>query len=339
MFENIQFLSYKIPKPVTPSAVKHELRAPENSDTVIRSTEHYPDVPENMKNADFYIAGGIDIFSRPPMIDFALQNLYHMEAFSVFHCDRNFFTKRKDYASYLLLYTYEGRGLLEYENRTYHLGAGDGFFIDCRLPHLYKTEGALWKHSVFHLNGPLLPSIFKQFLLNNTIVFSQPLTGSYQASLEKLLHIYSSTQPYRDWQASNCISDLLTDLLIASYSTADAYISIPENFRQLIKYMEDHFSSSITLDDLSKSFGMSKYYLSREFKKYTGFSPIDYLIQLKIEHAKYLLHSTTLPANKISHISGIHDMNNFTNLFKKRTGMTPGQYRKTANTSVQLISR
>jgi AraC-like DNA-binding protein len=84
---------------------------------------------------------------------------------------------------------------------------------------------------------------------------------------------------------------------------------------------------------MSKFSGISKYYLSREFKKYTGFSPNDYLIQLRVDHAKYLLLSTTLPANKISHIVGIHDMNNFNNLFKRKTGITPGKYRSSYATN------
>lgn len=107
-----------------------------------------------------------------------------------------------------------------------------------------------------------------------------------------------------------------------------APLDVPENFHYLIKYMENNFSSHLSLDYLAHFTGISKYHFSREFKKYTGFSPNDYLVQLRIEHAKSLLLSTTIPANKIAHMTGIHDINNFTNLFKKKTGMTPGEYRK-----------
>ena len=68
-------------------------------------------------------------------------------------------------------------------------------------------------------------------------------------------------------------------------------------------------------------------HFSSEFKKYTGFSPNDYLITLRINRAKSMLKNTTLPAAKIAHEVGIHDLNNFTNLFKKKTGMTPILFR------------
>ena len=94
--------------------------------------------------------------------------------------------------------------------------------------------------------------------------------------------------------------------------------------------MENNYTQKLTLDYLAEFACMNKYYLSKEFKKYTGFSPNDYLISLRINRAKQLLEGSSLPASKIAHEVGIHDINNFTNLFKKKTGMTPIQYRTTA---------
>ncbi len=312
MFENIRFHSYQVTKPVTSEIIKSKL-----------SGQSYSD---NIKKADFSISGSIDIFPKPPVKDFALQNLYYMEGFSIFTCEKNFFTQRRDYHSYLILYTYKGKGQLEYDGKIYRLSEGDGFFIDCRLPQLYRVEGDFWKHSVLHLNGPLIPALFKQFCSSGSVVFSQPISGGYQTGLEKLLSLYDTPHPYRDWLVSDCISNILTGLL--ADSSAGSIPAIPDYLRNVIAYMENHFSSAITLDYLSRFSGISKYYLSREFKKYTGFSPNDYLISLRVEYAKNLLLSTSLPANKVAHIAGIHDMNNFTNLFKKKTGMTPGQFRK-----------
>ena len=326
MFENIKFLSYQITDPVTPVAVKSKYSANQDS----YNNHHTPsNLPANLKNADFLISGRIETFPRPPITDFTVKNLFHMEAFSIFHCDKNFFTQRKDYNSYLILYTYNGNGLLEYLDKIYTLSEGDGFFIDCNIPHRYQTYGNHWKHSVLHLNGPLLSHIFNQYIQNGSAVFSQPVIGKYQTALENLLTLYSTAQPYRDLYASNRISNILLDLLSTSYSNNERNSLVPETLQYLIEYMEHHFSSDLTLDFLSEFSGISKYYLSREFKRYTDFSLYDYLIQLRIDHAKSLLQSTTLPANKIAHSVGIHDANNFTNLFKKKVGMTPGQYRKT----------
>jgi len=338
MFENIQFYTYEIEEPVTPNKI--DIRhIPRLKQEAWQNAVSHPllfleefgtsdDLPANMQHADFLITGKLQSFFRPPISEFALQNLYHLEAFSIFHCGRNFFTKRSEYASYLILYTYNGNGILEYEGKKYHLGEGDGFLIDCMKPHMYKTTGDNWTHSVLHINGPLISPLFEQYMQNGSALFSQSITGNYQSSLERLLTIYSTAQPYRDWQASHCLSAILTDLLASSLHSSDKSVAMPENMQYLIGYMENNFSADLTVEYLSKFSGISRSHLTREFKKYTGYAPNDYLIQLRIEQAKKLLESSQFSANQIAHMVGIHDVNNFTNLFRKKVGMTPGRYRK-----------
>jgi len=84
-----------------------------------------------------------------------------------------------------------------------------------------------------------------------------------------------------------------------------------------MKYIENNYSNNLTLEYLAEFSKIDKFYLSREFKKYTGFSPYDYLISVRIEEAKHLLSTTSLSAVKIGVSVGIVDFNNFTRLFKK----------------------
>ena len=130
--------------------------------------------------------------------------------------------------------------------KNYSLGPGDGFFIDCRVPHLYRTEGDVWKHGVFHLNGPLVPALFSRYMENGSVSFYQPFTGNYQKKLEELLSIYGSVQPCRDWLASDCISSILTDLLRNASEEKETDSPVPENLRYLISYMEKHFTQALT---------------------------------------------------------------------------------------------
>lgn len=97
---------------------------------------------------------------------------------------------------------------------------------------------------------------------------------------------------------------LLTYLLIPTRIHTEE-TEIPQNIRFLIKYMENNYQSHMSLDYLAEFACINKYYLSREFKKYTGFSPNDYLISLRINAAKNLLLNTALPAAKIAHEVGI----------------------------------
>lgn len=331
MFENIQFFHYQFPLPNAAAIMNREnIRSrtailPKFADEGLKLSNLEQD--DNIKNATFSQPKKIAAFMRPPVQEESLRSLYYMEAFSIFTCGSGFFTRRKDYHSYQIIYTYEGKGRLDYAGKTYHLNPGDGFFIDCVEPHYYCTQGPHWKHSVLHMNGPLLPLLYQKYIKKGTVTFRLPITGHYQKNLEQLLHIYSNASPCRDWEAADCISHMLTELLKMPGDESIQNQKIPKNIQYLITYMENHFSANLTLDSLAEFSGISKYHLSREFKNYTGYSPVDYLIQLRIEHARTLLKSTDMPANKIAHTVGIHDINNFTKLFKKKTGMTPGKFR------------
>ena len=93
--------------------------------------------------------------------------------------------------------------------------------------------------------------------------------------------------------------------------------------------MNSNYTQDLSLDFLSKFSNISKYYLTREFKKYTGFTPYNYLISLRIDAAKKLLCTTNIPISQVGEAVGINDINNFINLFKKRTGTTPALFRNT----------
>ena len=278
-------------------------------------------------NTNFCISGSVDAFQRPPISDFARQNLFYIQDFDIFHYQFGSFTERSGFDSFLLLYTYDGSGSLTYEGKTYPLKSGDGFFINCMNYHLYKVEGNHWDTGILHINGILLPALYEMFQEHYEPIFHEELNGQLHQDIHKLLKTYQDPQYYRDWQASSCIDQLLNHLLILSHAN-NVLHDTPDNIRYLIKYIESNFAQPLTLDSLAAFANTSKFYLSREFKKHTGYSPNEYIISLRIERAKSLLKNTTLPVYAIAHEIGIHDINNFTNLFKKRVGMTPTQYRK-----------
>lgn len=320
MFEDIVFKTTEAPQRLTSRGLN-----PEH----LENEEYNKDA---LRDSNFLIWGSVDSFHKPPVSDFAKQNLYYMQDFDIFHYRFGSFTERKNFKSFLILYTYNGSGILQYRGRRYTLNTGDGFFINCMEYHLYKVADQNWDTGILHIDGPLLGAFFEQYMQSGSPLFHDSLNGHFQQYLEKLLHLYNTPTLYRDWQVSTCIDNLLNHLLLLSSKEERERSRIPENIRYLIKYMDSNYNQPLTLDYLAEFSNVTKFYLSREFKKYTGFSPNDYLISLRIDHAKHLLKDTTLPASKIAHQVGIHDINNFTNQFKRKTGMTPIQYRKSETT-------
>lgn len=98
---------------------------------------------------------------------------------------------------------------------------------------------------------------------------------------------------------------------------------------EALKYLETQYGSgSITIQTVADYLGVDRSYLHRLFKKVTGTSPQEYLLDLRIRKACGLLRQTDLPVTVIALSVGYEDTLYFSRLFKKKKGISPSGYRK-----------
>lgn len=95
----------------------------------------------------------------------------------------------------------------------------------------------------------------------------------------------------------------------------------------ILDYFDNNYMENISLDDLAKNMYMSSVYVSKVFKEKTGESPINYLINLRLEKAKDLLISTESPIKAIAQSVGYKDAYYFSKLFKKYYEHSPCKFR------------
>lgn len=95
----------------------------------------------------------------------------------------------------------------------------------------------------------------------------------------------------------------------------------------IIKFMEENYMRSISLDGISKDIYLSPVYLSKIFKEETGESPINYLIKIRIDKAKELLDKGELSVKVVARMVGYDDPYYFSKLFKKYYGCAPSKYK------------
>jgi len=115
--------------------------------------------------------------------------------------------------------------------------------------------------------------------------------------------------------------------LIASVNRAvGMQFSSNRQVNDILLYLNDHLSESLTLNDIAEKFYISSYHLSHLFKKYMGMTCIECVHWMRIEKAKELLKNTNLSIKEISERTGYSNLNNFYMHFKKLTGMTPKVY-------------
>jgi AraC-like DNA-binding protein len=100
-----------------------------------------------------------------------------------------------------------------------------------------------------------------------------------------------------------------------------------------LEYMEDLYDKNISLDELSKHSNISKYHYIRSFKKLFKTTPYGYLTNLRVLKAKVLLQTTELSISEISFNLGYENHSHFSLNFKKSTGFSPYQFRKSQKKS------
>lgn len=96
------------------------------------------------------------------------------------------------------------------------------------------------------------------------------------------------------------------------------------------RYLEDNYMFDLSLDSVGEILHISPAYLSAQFKKYQKMNFLDCLTELRINAAKELLADPFRSSAEVASMVGYEDASYFARAFKKRTGMTPIQYRRQA---------
>ena len=269
-------------------------------------------------SADFQLSGYVDVLNIIPQPDDQWKAHMYLQSFSLMYSGFDYFTNRDKSDTYLIIYTVSGNGKLEYQGQSYELHPTDIIWIDCHNRHLYATQGEFWEHMDLHINGQGVLLYYQEFIRrSNPVIKGDDL---FMKDLENLLDSYSLMISHR---IENMLNHLVIKKSREEENETESYYSI----EKMVSYINKHYNERITLDDLSANSGISKFHLSREFKKITGFPPNEYIINLRLEHAKRMLDNTSLNVKEIAQSVGIENEAYFSRLFRNRTGISPNTYR------------
>lgn len=231
--------------------------------------------------------------------------------------------------SYYLLYCIDGKGRVSLGRET-----GTLLFSPDSLSLFYsKTTVSLIPESetfsfyLYELSGGATESYHA--LLGNRI-FSLPDFPQIQNTLpmfQTLRRISNHSGAVPPMISNKLFTDLFTELFLGQKKTGNSLPGAPNHVADLKNWCDTHYAEKFSLDELADSFRVSKYKLCRDFSSYFAISPLQYLNQQRISHAKNLLLTTNDRIYEIGNAVGIENTNHFINLFKKYTGTTPNEFR------------
>lgn len=103
---------------------------------------------------------------------------------------------------------------------------------------------------------------------------------------------------------------------------------VDTSIKTAITYINKNYANSITLNDISNKLHLNPSYFSNKFKQVNGISFVEYLNQVRINHAQKLLLETKLSVTEIALRCGFENGNYFGDVFRRVNGISPSQYRK-----------
>jgi YesN/AraC family two-component response regulator len=262
---------------------------------------------------------------------------------------------------YILYFVKSGDLYIKEKAKEYHLAKGDLLLLEPDIEH-YGFKEASCHYYYFHFKHPKISRVTDK----SYDEISKELIAKRKSSLySEYLNYISDTNPefylpkYYHYENENELMSLLVNANSDYYQRYEGYkttvslklleilIKISRDYtstkiensqphfskafakcRNIQHYLNSNYQNKITSVHIEEAFESNYDYLNRVFQKMTGFTILNYLNILRINHAKDLFDSTPIKVSEVGYLVGIDDPYYFSKLFKKITGMTPSQYIK-----------
>ncbi len=177
----------------------------------------------------------------------------------------------------------------------------------------------------------LFTSLFGENIkFQSVFIDSDPIDHTIIEILRQIVNIYKDKALGYGFIIKAKFSELFATLIMHKrfiYSVKSNE-QIPNEFKNLMNYVHEHYSEKISISKLSAISFYSPTYIIRLFKRYTNFTPAEYITRYRLEIAKEKLRDGSDNNLNIALRCGFNSETYFIRAFKKRYGLTPYAYRK-----------
>jgi AraC family transcriptional regulator, arabinose operon regulatory protein len=253
-------------------------------------------------------------------------------------CSIGYYPKAKDHYTYrkkglpenFLFYCVDGHGWYKIDNQKYDVGPNEFFILPQHTEHSYGSdEEHPWTIYWIHFGGESLADFNKlqtvqkhfkpDYIKNNgdilPVFFRIYKTLELGYSIDNLLF------------ANMCLSHFITLFIYNTRHYAATANDKIDCVDSAILFMQEHINENISLNALSSQYHYSVSRFSNLFKQKTGYAPIDYFLQMKMQKACQELNFTNQSIKTIAFNMGFDDPYYFSKRFRTILGISPKKYR------------
>ncbi len=233
-------------------------------------------------------------------------------------------------SEYQLHYFTAGNGLLENEYGKFQVSPGTIMITRPGVWHRYRPMHKTgWTENYIGFDGILTKHFFnKPGLLKEQSIIQCGIREELIDSYYKIFDLVQKEEPGFQQIASGLIVKLLGYIIAFQKQRNFSGKPIEKTIQNVRFQMRKNIAKEINLPALAAESNIGYSYFRKMFKEYTGISPHQYHIDLKIMRAREMLLSTDMSIKEISFELGFQSIHYFSRLFKKKMGASPSEYRK-----------
>lgn len=234
------------------------------------------------------------------------------------------------YPHFHWLQTELGEGEFFVRDKRIVLKEGQGILIAANVPHLYQAidDQHAWRVNFVTFGGQLVDDMGEIFVKGDYI-FTDTVEGRHlQLTINKLLH-WLENSAGTSYELSTAAYDLLIKMTAQPAQNDESLISFQKYVTPAIHFLEGHFQEDIQIKEIAQQLFISPQYLGRLFQEFLRVSPLQYLQQIRLTHAKsLLLNQPQLKIQDIAIATGFNSSAYFGKVFLNEIGTSPLKYRK-----------
>lgn len=233
---------------------------------------------------------------------------------------------------YQLLYITNGNGIFNFgtlSKQSCFITEGKMFFLMPGVWHSYQPlPNSGWNEYWIGFKGPMIDRIVNEgFFINRPPVFTIGLNERIVDLYHKAIEIANEERAGYQQALSGIVMHII-GLMYYRDKTRD--FQDEELIRKMEKakvIMRESLYKSVSPEQIANELNISYSGFRRAFREFTGTSPLKYIIELKLNEAKRLLSNTAMTVKEIAYNLNFDNPDYFPVFFKKRTGLTPMEYR------------
>lgn len=193
----------------------------------------------------------------------------------------------------------------------------------------YETHTPLaWETLYFSYDASVLPFVKQLKLDMYHPVWEFQLTADISDTIRK---IFECSEKIHESGVSDKLDLLCYEMIIktvfSSKNTSDIQDKNAIIVRKIASYIELHYAEDISLEKLIKKYSISRRTFFRYWKTIFELTPYDYIINLKIRAASFMLKNESMQIQEIADAVGFKDPFYFSRIFSRKTGISPLKYR------------